>query len=203
MLCFGSAGALDPRLALGDLVIAQRAVVHHSGVFSGRRFEFVGVMGRDGQGRPGHRRAFEADPCLATLAVTTARSLDGQAYAGTVVTGDQVIFSTARKRWLRRTFDALAVDMETAAVAQVAEAHQVPWLAIRAISDAATDDLAVDYGRLGFYLDDDRPRWRRGASRWVYMLTHPRALRRVLGLRKGLALASMRAAQLVVAMLEA
>jgi hypothetical protein len=160
-------------------------------------------MGRDRHGQVGYRWAFEADPGLVELALEAAQALGGEARVGTIVTGNQVIFATARKRWLHRTFDALAVEMETAAVAQVAVAHRLPWIAVRAISDTADDDLALDYGRLRLYLDDERPAWRCRAGRWTYLATHPGAWRRLRRLSRGLALASEQAARLVEAMLRA
>jgi hypothetical protein len=167
----------------------------------GRRFEPVGVMGRDELGRIGHRRAFVADPDLVALALTAARSLGLEAHEGPVVTGNQAVFSTARKRWLQQAFDALAVEMETAAVAQVAVAHGLPWGAIRAISDTADDSLTLDYSRLNVYLDGDRPRWRYQVSRLFYLLVHPAAWRRLRRLRRGLAAAAEGAALVVETML--
>jgi adenosylhomocysteine nucleosidase len=206
LISVGSAGALDPLLSPGDLVIAEQAIAHDAGAFLGRRFEPGGIIGRDHRGRVGHRRFFQADPDLVAAAQAmssaTAGPQDSQAFVGTVVTGNQMICSTARKRWLHRTFDAAAVEMETAAVAQVAVAHGVPWVAVRGISDRAGDDLILDYHRLRIYLDDGRPPWRHFAGRWFYLLTHPRAFGRMRRLRRGLALASGRASRVVVAMLQ-
>ena len=201
LLSFGSAGALARGLSTGDLVIAQRAIAHDAGTFLGHRFEPSGILGRGGKGRIGWRRSFEADPGLVALALDAARRLGVRAHTGTVVTGNQAIFSTARRRWLHRTFDALAVEMETAAVAQVAMAHELPWVAVRAISDAASDELILDYGRLRFYLDDRRPAWRCHVDRWSYLLSHPVSWRRLSQLRRGLARASEQASRLVEDML--
>jgi adenosylhomocysteine nucleosidase len=118
------------------------------------------------------------------------------------VTGNQVVFSSARRRWLRHTFGALAVEMETAAVAQVAVAHRLPWVAVRAISDGAGDELILDYSRLRRYLDEDLPEWRHRLRSWWYLFAHPHALRQLRRLHKGLALASDQAACLVQAMLQ-
>lgn len=202
LIGFGSAGALDWNLKPGDLVIAQRAVAHDAGRFLGHRFQPSGIMGRDGRGRVGLRRAFEADPDLVALGQSAAHKLGASVQTGTVVTGNQAIFSTARKRWLRQTFDALVVEMETAAVAQAAAAHGLPWVAVRAVSDRAGDDLVLDYSRLQFYLGDGRPTWRQQASRWFYLLAHPSARRRLHRLRQGLTLASEQASWLVQAMLQ-
>jgi adenosylhomocysteine nucleosidase len=202
LISFGSAGALDGSLQPGALVIAQRAVAHDAGVFLGHRFQPSGIMGRDRRGRTGLRQAFEADPGLVALGQSAAHKLGTPVHAGTVVTGNQAIFSTARKRWLRQTFGALVVEMETAAVAQTAVAHELPWVAVRAVSDTADDDLALDFGRLRFYLDGGRPAWQQQASRWFYLLTHPTARRRLRRLRGGLALAAGQASRLVEAMLQ-
>jgi uncharacterized Fe-S cluster protein YjdI len=181
-------------------VIAERAIVHDAGMFLGHRFEPSGIMGRNGQGRIGFRRAFEADPRLVALARSAAQKLGHCVHVGTVVTGNQAVFPTARKRWLRQTFDAVAVEMETAAVAQVAVSHGLPWMSVRAISDTAAEDLILDYGRLRVYLNDDWPLWRQRARGWCYLLAHPTARRRLRRLSRGLALASGQASRLVEAM---
>jgi adenosylhomocysteine nucleosidase len=213
LISAGSAGALEPGLLPGDLILGERTVVHDSGVFFGSRFEPAGVMGRDETGRAGYRRAFDAAGSLVALGLEAAGSLGEKVRVGTVATGNQLILSTARKRWLHQTFGALAVEMESAAVAQVAVAHSLPWLAVRAISDTADDavtglrpsksSLALELDRLRTYLDDGRPAWQLRASRYLYLLAHPAIWRRLRHLHKGLALASGRAARLVVAMLQA
>lgn len=63
------------------------------------------------------------------------------AAAGTLLTVSEPVQSPERKRALRAESGADAIDMESAAVADVASAHGVPWIAIRAIVDAA--DVAV------------------------------------------------------------
>jgi adenosylhomocysteine nucleosidase len=203
LISLGSAGALDPGMLPGDLVVAERAMAHDAGVFLGSRFEPAGVMGRDERGRGGYRRHFEADRSLVELALDAALSFNGRVCTGTVVTGNQVVFSTARRRWLWYTFGALAVEMETAAVAQVAMAHRLPWVAVRAISDTAGDEFILDYRRLRVYLDDARPAWRHQMGRWFYLMTHPQAWHRARHLRRGLDLASGQAAKLVETMLRA
>jgi adenosylhomocysteine nucleosidase len=202
LISFGSAGALEGSLQPGALVIAQRAIAHDAGVFLGHHFRPSGIMGRGGRGRIGLRQAFEADPGLVARGRSAAHKLGMPVHAGTIVTGNQAIFSTSRKRWLYQTFGALVVEMETAAVAQTATAHELPWVAVRAVSDTADDELILDFGRLQFYLDGGRPVWQQQASHWLYLLTHPTARRRLRLLRRGLALAAGQASQLVEGMLQ-
>jgi adenosylhomocysteine nucleosidase len=202
LICFGSAGAVGPNLRPGDLVIARRAVAHDAGVFLGQRYEPSGLMGRDERGRVGHRRGFDADPALVTLALSAAQSIGGAVCAGTVATGNQVVFSAGRKRWLHQTFGALVVEMETAAVAQVAAAYGLPWVAVRSVSDDAGEELTLDYSRLGACLDDSRPAWRRWMGRWSYLVSRPQVLRRLHRLQLGLDVAARRSAQVVEVMLQ-
>ena len=63
---------------------------------------------------------------------------------GTVATGDAIIAESGRKGAILATFPhAVCVDMETAAVAQVAESCSIPWAAVRIISDQADDSVEV------------------------------------------------------------
>jgi adenosylhomocysteine nucleosidase len=55
--------------------------------------------------------------------------------AGTLVTSNRIL-NAAAKSDLRTRFDAVAVDMEAAAVAAVARAHGARFLAVKAIYDA-------------------------------------------------------------------
>jgi len=204
LVSFGSAGALERQLSIGDLVIASRVMVHDAGFFYGHEFDPSGVMGRDRQGRIGYRRAFEADDAWLARAQGAAQRLGIQPLClGTVVTGNQVIFSTERKRWLRQTFDALAVDMESAAVAQVAVAYGLPWLAVRAISDTASEEWNLDYGRLRTYLDAGQSARQQRWRQWRYLLARPGAWRRLHRLERGLGLASRQASCVVEEMLRA
>lgn len=66
------------------------------------------------------------------------------ALRGLVISGDCVVTSTrARQALLEDHPGVLAVDMETAAVAQVALQNGVQWGALRLISDAADEAFAV------------------------------------------------------------
>lgn len=53
------------------------------------------------------------------------------------VTGTAFVDNADFREWAHDTFDARVLDMETAAIAQVADANGVPFLAFRALSDLA------------------------------------------------------------------
>ncbi len=77
--------------------------------------------------------------------------------------------SIAAKTRLSRESSALAVDMETAAIAAECAAANVPLLSVRVISDAAGDPLPVPMERW-FDLQKQRPRI---LSLLTFLVTHP------------------------------
>ena len=69
-------------------------------------------------------------------------------HLGRLLTLDHVVRLRAEKRQLGLEHNALAVDMETFAVAEVCRERAVELLAVRAISDSVDDELPPDIGRL-------------------------------------------------------
>jgi adenosylhomocysteine nucleosidase len=69
-------------------------------------------------------------------------------HAGRLLTVDRIIRTADEKRALRERFGAIAVDMESLAVAQVCQQEKQRFLAIRAITDAVNDELPRDVERL-------------------------------------------------------
>jgi adenosylhomocysteine nucleosidase len=65
--------------------------------------------------------------------------------SGVVLTGDQIVASRElRDRILSDFPDGACLDMETAAVAQVARQNDVPWAGLRMTSDAADESFNLD-----------------------------------------------------------
>jgi adenosylhomocysteine nucleosidase len=178
MLNCGSSGAIAPQLNVGDVVIADRIVPYDAGVFLERGFVITGnELPNRGHA---HWRVFFAESQLVLLALQAAVSAGltlapagrlrkqnpgdtphdvadlrgAKAWVGPIASGDQVVFGDRPKRWLRETCDALAVENEGAAVAQVATAHGLPWLVLRGISDTADALSAFDYTPFLRYADE-------------------------------------------------
>jgi len=57
--------------------------------------------------------------------------------AGRIATGDFVLFERKKRRAIKKEFNPIAFDMETAAVAQVASAKKIDFVGIRSFSDMA------------------------------------------------------------------
>ena len=65
-----------------------------------------------------------------------------------IASGDRFVSTTAESQALQRSLpEALAVEMEGAAVAQVCLDYGVPFAAVRTISDRADDEAHSDFGR--------------------------------------------------------
>jgi adenosylhomocysteine nucleosidase len=69
-------------------------------------------------------------------------------HLGKLVTVDQVVRTPQEKRALGESQAALAVDMETYAVAEVCRRYKTRFLAVRVISDTVDDTLPDDIERL-------------------------------------------------------
>jgi adenosylhomocysteine nucleosidase len=156
----GVAGGLDPELAIGDLVIAERAIQHDCGVI-----EDAGLTpyqaGHVPFFNPTPELGYATDPALLArvrarledLALPPLSSAAGgvgrppRLVYGTILAGDQYIHSELARARLHRTFQAQAVAMEGGAMAQVARRMGVPWLEIRALSDLAGADSRFDFAR--------------------------------------------------------
>ncbi len=70
-----------------------------------------------------------------------------------VLTGDQIVTSRVIRNGLLADFpNGACLDMETAAIAQVAHQNGVPWAALRIISDAADETFNLQEV-LGFGID--------------------------------------------------
>lgn len=143
----GSAGSLDDSLEIGDVVVGASTLQHDYGFITPDAFIPFGLhLQRHGKARE-YTRSFAADASLLSAASAMQHETP-RIVIGTILTGDQVIFSTAKRQALQQEFKALAVDMESAAIAQVCALYHVPCLSIRGISDHASEIIALDTSRL-------------------------------------------------------
>jgi adenosylhomocysteine nucleosidase len=67
------------------------------------------------------------------------------ARVGTVVSSGTVVWQAREKRRLHRVTDATGLDMESAAVAAVAQERGVPLAILRTVSDLVDEDLPLDF----------------------------------------------------------
>lgn len=150
----GIAGAIDPNLEPGDIVVARRTAHHDMGYIGPVGLEPGGVRNRLTEET--NPTFFPADPDLLAAArhaagTTTFDPIDhfnGQrpprVVVGTLVTGDTFVASQTQSRKLAEMFGADVVDMEGAAVAQICHQRGIGCLVLRSIADKADPSAVVD-----------------------------------------------------------
>jgi adenosylhomocysteine nucleosidase len=145
LISIGLAGGLQSRVRPGRVVVASGAVQHD---MDGRPLTKArGVVPGLGVS------TIAAHPAVADTLLRAARYKSEDATSGLVLTGDQVVTSSAVRDALLLDFpDAACLDMETAAIAQVAHQNGVPWSAVRVMSDAADETFDLE-GVMGFGVD--------------------------------------------------
>ena len=147
LLFTGVAGGLGDGVRVGDIVVATTLLQHDMNaepLFP--RWE-VPLTGR---------ARFDADPAWSarlaqasrTLAAGNAHAVEAAIHLGLVVSGDRFVATHAESDQLRALLpDALAVEMEGAAMAQVCHDFGRPFGVVRTISDRADDAAHGDFQR--------------------------------------------------------
>jgi adenosylhomocysteine nucleosidase len=115
LMTFGMAGGLDPALKPGSVVIPRELIAA-----DGARYAAC-------QAWREHVAAAVSPLCAVT--------------EGNLLTSTHALETPADKAAAFRNSGAAAVDMESAAVAEVAAKHNLPFIAVRVIVDTAADAL--------------------------------------------------------------
>jgi adenosylhomocysteine nucleosidase len=146
----GTAGSLADHCQIGDLVVGEMTAQHDYGFMLPETFVHFGLHIRQENKKKGVLKKFPADTRLLECAkhIVKDEETDFNVFYGPLVSGDQVIFSSEKRQYLREQFRALAVDMESAAIAQVCMMHNVPFLAIRGISDHSDESILLDLSKI-------------------------------------------------------
>ncbi len=135
----GVAGGLHPSVQVGDVVVASEFLQHDmdaSPLFP--RFE-VPLTGMS---------RFEADAGLSRELASAVRLAlpEARLHLGLIVSGDRFVSTSLESRALQAVLpDALAIEMEGAAIAQVCADYGVAFAAVRTISDRADDAAHGDF----------------------------------------------------------
>jgi nucleoside phosphorylase len=125
LVSFGFAGGLAPELARGTVVIGTEVVCEE-------RSDSCAL----------------ANHGLIEQFHSAARGAGLPVQRGRLVTSPQIVADPISRADLRRKSGACVVDMETAGISAVAEAAGLPWVAVRAVVDGATDTLPPAFASL-------------------------------------------------------
>ena len=133
----GSAGGIGEGLKIGDIVISTKLAYHDVDVT-----ESGYAMGQ----LPGSPLYFDADTFYVNQIEIAAERTKLNYHTGLIVSGDQFIDDKAKIATIKKAFtEALASEMEGAAVAQVCTQFKVPFVVIRAMSDVGDENASVNF----------------------------------------------------------
>lgn len=119
ILSWGFGGGLVTEVRSGQVVICSRAILSEDG--------------------PADGQLLNADAELFQRAMQVARDIRVSARDGVALTVPRIISEPEEKAELGRRYAASVAEMEAYWVGQVAAAHGIPFLAVRAISDELKD----------------------------------------------------------------
>jgi 5'-methylthioadenosine/S-adenosylhomocysteine nucleosidase len=145
IISIAPAGGLADRIKIGDLVIASQVWQHDFGTI--KPYGFIWGKTPDGSGSQslGYQ---QLDEKMLTVAKKTSDNIaisGNHFHEGIVASGDSFIADNNKKRWIVKKFDAAAVDMGSAAIAQVCYANSIPCLILRMITDKADINARIDF----------------------------------------------------------
>jgi adenosylhomocysteine nucleosidase len=170
LLSAGFCGGSSPAAGLGDIVIGSQ------------------VVGKAG--------SFPADPHLLDTASHAFKALGCPFHVGPILTVDEVITSADRMQG-RAEPEILAVDMESAHLAEAAQRQGIPFLAIRVVSDTPSTPWATEERH--FLKPDGRLKT---AALAISLFRHPSRIARLLRLASTLRPATRRLARGIEALLK-
>jgi adenosylhomocysteine nucleosidase len=141
----GVAGAVATHVNVGDVVIGSEYLQHDmdaSPLFPRFEIPYTGIS------------RYAADGAFIAIILEALRAYSIRANAqnrlkihqGLIISGDRFVSSASEVQALRIALpDALCVEMEGAAIAQVCHDYHIPFAAVRSISDKADDSAHIDF----------------------------------------------------------
>jgi len=133
----GVAGTLSPNIGVLDVAVASAVVQHDMdtsplgdpvGLLSG-----INVV------------EIPTDKTLSDKIAAAARDLGKRVERGVIASGDQFINSAEKKAWIAQQFDAIACEMEGAAIGHVCYVNGVDFAVLRTISDNASGEADMEF----------------------------------------------------------
>lgn len=125
----GSAATANDELEIGDIVIGQNLVQHDFDITAfGHKKGYISNVGE----------SVKSDKVLAEKFESAINNIENKDYKikmGTIASGDIFCTEIAMKKKINSKFNADAIEMEGAAIAQVCYLDKIPFIIVRSISD--------------------------------------------------------------------
>ena len=134
----GTAGGLSENIEIGDVVIAEKLVQHDFDITAGGHEKgYVSNIGK----------YFNCDQNLIKKSKEIIDNMNQnfKAVTGLIATGDIFVQDIKVKERIKEEFNADCAEMEGAAIAQVCELDEIPFIVIRSISDKPNGNNNIDF----------------------------------------------------------
>lgn len=133
----GSAGALNPILNIGDIVIAEKVIQHDFDItaFKHEKGYITGVGDY-----------IYCDKKLVEKLKDVTNNINDETFktvTGVIASGDIFCTEIEMKNKIYSKFNAECVEMEGAAIAQVCHLDNIPFVVVRSISDSPNGNNAI------------------------------------------------------------
>ena len=123
----GIAGNMTSKIGIGDVVIGKTVLYHDA------ELDMICQ-------NPPYLKEYAGDPEMIAAAEAACADAGVRAIAGRIATGDQFVGDAATKEAIAARCAPDCVEMEGAAVSQIAAKNGVPCVILRAMSDNADED---------------------------------------------------------------
>lgn len=125
----GSAGTASDELEIGDIVIGKTLVQHDFDITAfGHKKGYISNIGEN----------VKSDDILIQKfkeAINCIKNINYKIKIGTIASGDIFCTEISMKKKIHSKFNADAIEMEGAAIAQVCYLNKIPFIILRSISD--------------------------------------------------------------------
>lgn len=131
-----TAWAIDPKLQIWDVIIADK-IFHHDADVTKFGYELWQI--------PKMPKFFESDESLLEIAKNSLSWENFKTHFGIIASGDQFVSTENQKNFLKNFDNLQAIEMESAAIAQTATIMEIPFIIVRSISDNADGSAGISF----------------------------------------------------------
>ncbi|MCK8624740.1 5'-methylthioadenosine/adenosylhomocysteine nucleosidase [Apilactobacillus xinyiensis] len=133
----GSAGGIGDGLSVGDVVVSTETAYHDAD---------ARAAGYEYGQLPGQPSRFQASEKWSKQIIDASKDVGLHTKTGLIVSGDQFVADKDTIKHILKYFpDALSCEMEGAAVGQVANQFETPYVVVRAMSDVGDENADTSF----------------------------------------------------------
>lgn len=129
MISSGFAGSVNPEAGVGDLIIGKHVLRSSQETFEGE----IQINSR-----------ISCDASIIDLAVRLSHTDIFKTHCGDVLSVNKIVRQSSTKKNIGNQTSAIAIDMESYAIAERASALGIPFIVIRTISDGIEEDMEIN-----------------------------------------------------------